>query len=249
MTLFALFRPLLIMVLAAWWVACLVDALRKHRPWGWIVALAVIPIASAPFYFLNYKLGGSDKGHIDAKVKLLKRLREVQTDLAVRDVPGVRRELAGLYAQLGRWREALDSLRPALDDDPEDLAAQYLAGTCWQELGQSEAAASHLEYVVGEDPKYARGEARVALGNVYKSAGRDSDAVEQFARAAAEYSIPEAVVRHARFLRESGDRDAARRELLRMLHSAGELDPEMKRKSRKWIRAAAEDLKSLEADG
>ncbi len=249
MTLFAVIRPILVMILAAWWVACIVDALRQHRSWLWVLGLVFVPIVSAPVYFLNFKLGGSNKGHIDAKMNLLKRLRDLQAELAVRDVPALRRDIAGVYYELGRWREALESLRPVLDDDPEDLAAQFQAGMCWVRLGQAEAAANHLEYVVDEEPKYARGEARVALGNVWKEMGRDEDAVEQFARAAQEYSIPEAVVRHARFLRERGERDAARRALLQMLKGAGDLDPDLKRKSRKWIRAAAEDLKSLESDG
>lgn len=246
MTLWDLARPLLLLACACAWVWCISDALRSHRPWKWVLAVVLFPPAAIPAYLLNFKFfGGNDEGRIDGQVRLMRRLRELQAEIAVRDVPALRIETAEILMRLERWQEALDALRPALDSDPEDLRAQYAAGIAWQNLGRPREAAVHLEYVVDQEPRHMRGQARLAYANALKDMGEDARAFEQYEIVARDYSLPEAVVRHARLLAERGKTDEARRALTAMLGNVGELDAETRRTSRKWIRAAAEDRKRL----
>jgi len=246
MTLWDILRPLILMACACAWVWCLVDALRNHRPWNWVLLVVLLPPVAIPAYLLNFKMfGGNDEGRVDGQVKLMRRLRELQAEVGVRDVPALRIEMAEILMRLERWQEAIDALRPALDSDPEDLRAQYAAGIAWQKLGRPLEAAMHLEYVVDQEPKHVRGEARLAYGNALKDLGEDARAFEQYEAAARDHSLPEAVVRHARILAERGKTDDARRVLTVMLSHVGDLDPETLRKSRKWIREAAEDRKRL----
>lgn len=246
MTLWDLFRPLILIACAGAWVWCIADALRNHRPWNWVLAVLVLPPVAIPAYLLNFKFfGGNDEGRVDGQVRLMRRLRELQEELRLRDVPALRIEMAEVLMRLERWQEALAALQPAIDHDPEDIRAQYLAGQCWLRLARAREAAVHLEYVVDQEPRHARGEARLALGNALEALGEAARAHEQFEAVARDFNLPEAVVRHARAMSGKGRHDEARRLLTVMLQHVGELDPETARRSRKWIRAGAEDLKKL----
>lgn len=239
-------QPLILMVILAVWVYCIVDALRNHRPWAWVIALVALPVLSAPFYLLNFKLFGSaEGGRLDVMLGDSRRLRELKEEARVRDVAGVHREIADIYFRRGNYDMALEALKRVLDLDPEDLRSQYQAGASMVATGRAAEAIPHLEYVVEEEPRYGYGEARLVLANAYMALRDQDRAFEEYSRLVESHNLPEAVVKHARLLRARGDEETARRELKEMLNSVTALPKDRLEAYRPWIRQAADDLRNM----
>lgn len=246
--LFYIAQPIVLMVLAGLWVACIVDALREHRPWAWVIVLVVVPV-SFPIYWLNFRVWG--RGHvglIDAHLADSRRLAQLAEELKLRDVAGVRRDIADIHFRHGRFREALEHLRPALEFAPEDLRPQYQAGVALLGIGRPELAESHLEFVVDEDPKYLRGQARLALARVQLALDKNDLAFATLAQLAEEFAVPEGAVRHARLFVQQGYPDQARQALEQLFErlghdGGGALSPD----DHKWLRTARRELDALVA--
>lgn len=242
-------QPIVLMVLAGLWVACIVDALREHRPWVWVLVLVFVPV-SFPLYYLNFRVWGrGDKGLIDAHLADSRRLHELTEELKERDVAGVRRDLADILFRRGNFRGALEHLRPALDFAPEDLRSQYQAGVALLGIGRPELARTHLEFVVEEDPKYQRGEARLALARTFLALNQSDLAFDQLAVLVEEFSLPEGAVRFARLLVQQGYRDRARQTLETLFDRLGGA-PErgLPPGELKWLRTARRELDEMKND-
>lgn len=112
--------------------------------------------------------------------------------LAVQGLPGdphPRRELAGLYVQLGRPAEALDTLKPLLDV-PADAGAWRVAGQAHALAGdfrQADAAFARARQLAPADPRIkvdmarvqiARGQAEAGLRELQAAAADERDGVE-----------------------------------------------------------------------
>jgi hypothetical protein len=242
----ALAHPLLLLALFSAWVWCLVDALKGHRPWGWVIFVAVFPVVSVPFYFLNYKVFGSGKsGLVDEEIRWARRLRELEEQARETDVVGVHREIADLHFQRGHHRRALESLKRVLDQDPEDLRSQFQAGASMISLGHLDAGITHLQYVVEEDPRYAAGEAKLWLANAYIAKGESAQAFSLLAELTRDHNLPQAAIRYARMLEEQGYTGEARARLQEMLEKSEDLTGEQKRKNQRWINEGRKMLDRL----
>ncbi len=240
-------QPLVTLALLAFWIYCLVDALREDRSWIWIALLAFIPVLSAFAYFLNFKaFGAPSRGLLDGWYGDSARLRELQKQARELDVPGVNREIADIYFRRGDYNEALATLKRVLDQDGEDLRSQYQAGVCMTVLGKPEAAIPHLEFVLDQDARYGFGDAHLAMANAFLAVGENERAFDLYTHVVENFNVPEAVVRYARMLMERGERDRAQLALRTMLGKVGSLLPEDLARHRPWIRKAAEDLRALE---
>ena len=244
----AVAHPILLLVLFSAWVWCLVDALRNHRPWGWVLFVAAVPVASVPFYVMNYRVFGTpDRGALDQELHWAKRLRELEEQARETDVAGVHREIADIHFQRGQHRRAVESLKRVLDMDPEDLRSQYQAGVSMASLGHLDPAIAHLEFVVEEDPRYGAGDARLSLANALIAKGQPEKAFHHLALAVRNHNLPEAAIRYARMLRDQGYRDEARACLEEMLEKSAELPQESFRANKRWIKEANTMIEELGA--
>ena len=243
--LFYLAEPLIGILLAGVYVYCIQDSLRRHRSWYWVLIVTFLPLISAPFYLLNFKLLGDDQGVVDKAVKSQTRLNQLKRDLEERDVPGVRREIAEIYFERGNYLEALKNLQPVLDADPEDIRAQFQAGVSLVRIGKAEQAIGHLDFVLEEDPKYRYGEARTALGDALWATEKKEDAAKEYRQTLERFNNPEAAVKYAHFLRDQGKNDEARHLLTATLQRVKDVPKEFLPGQKPWIKKAAELLREM----
>jgi tetratricopeptide (TPR) repeat protein len=237
--LLALSHPIILLVLFSAWIWCVVDALRSHRPWGWVIFVGFVPILSVPFYILNFRvLSSGGTGALEEELRWTRRLRELEERAAETDVPAVHREIADLYFQRGQYRRALESLKKVLDVDPEDLKAQYQAGVSMASLGRWREAIAHLDYLVDTSPRYAGGEAELALANAYLESGDSDRAFHHLATVVKNHHLPEAAVRYARMLQAQGYGDRATECLTEMLERADDVPKDRLGAEKKWITEA-----------
>lgn len=243
-------QPLFLMLLAGLWVACIVDALREHRPWLWVLLLVFVPPVF-PIYWLNFRVWGRGSvGLIDGHLADSRRLAELMAELKERDVAGVRREIADIHFRHGRFREAIEHLKPVLEFTPEDLRSQYQAGVAMMGIGRPELAESHLEFVVEQDARFLRGEARLALARALQAQGKNERAFDQFAHLLDDYAVPEAAVRLARMMVVQGYADRARVTLESLFERVGaDAGAALSPDDHKWLRTARRELDALAARG
>ncbi|MDK2970378.1 MAG: hypothetical protein PWP23_133 [Candidatus Sumerlaeota bacterium] len=243
-------QPLVLIALFGAWVYCLVDALRQHRAWPWIIVLLFVPVLPVPFYLLNFKLfGAQEGGRLDSTLRTRNGLRALQEKVAENGTAGAHLRLAGAYLRAEDPMKALQSLGQVLEMDAENLQAQYLAGLALLTLGNAERALTHLEFVVSKDPGYQWGEARLAYADALALTGDPEQCLRELESIAGQYLLPEAIVRHARHLIDCGDHDRAREALRDMLSRVKEMNPEDVKRHKMWIRRGAEDLNQLDSGG
>ncbi|MEM1355585.1 MAG: tetratricopeptide repeat protein [Planctomycetota bacterium] len=117
------------------------------------------------------------EGDLDFR-NLLPEVRRFVTDYP--DRTDGQRLLGQLYAQLGRWDDALAHFDRALEIDPDDAALHELAGTCAGKLGRWDEAESHLKSAMA---MRTNRDLHLMLGNVYFQTERYDLAEQQYATA------------------------------------------------------------------
>lgn len=244
-----LLKPLVLLVVAGVWVYCLADALRHQRSWWWVGVLVVVPVLPLPIYLMNFKLhADAKKGLIDERLEDASELKRLLRELEERDLPAIRSELANYYFERGQLGEALPHLAVLLDATPEDLRAQFQAGAALLAAEEPAAARRHLEFVLEENPDFARGQARLVYANALLAEGEKLAALREYARVSEQHGLPEAAVRQARLMAERGEAQAAAVLLRDVLGRAGSLPREGLGRHRPWLKQAAEDLRRLEGN-
>lgn len=240
-----LFYPLIVLLLSSFWLWMLVDALKKHRPWAWVIVLAFVPILSAPIYYVNfYFLGTEREGILDSNIKFAGRIRAYKAKLEQDGLVGDKRNLADAYFESQNYREALNLLKDVLQHDGEDLRSQFQAGVSLLAIGQAKEALPHLDYVLDQEPRFYQGDARLIYANALFESGEVERARQEYERTASHFNIPEAVVRTARFLIEEGKFEEAYKMLLLMLQTV-QLTERQQRTQKVWIKKAAEEIQKL----
>lgn len=237
---------LVAMVIAGVWVASLIDALRSHRPWPWVIFLAFVPVISTPIYLFNYYvLGKNREGFIDKTLSNSARINALKAEVEANDLIGDIRELAFAYYDAQSYRESLKYLQRALDFDGEDTRAQYIAAQCFLALKMPTQSLPHFEYVLEVEPRYLQGAARLGYAKALYLSGETERYQLEIARAASHFNLPEASVMYARNLISEGKREEAYQVLIESLKTVGELSAEQKLDHKIWIKTAAEDLAKL----
>jgi len=97
--------------------------------------------------------------------------------------PGIRHELAIVYSQLGRGREAVTELEAAVRLAPGEAEFHYKLALALNEVGESARVLSELELAVKHDPRHAR--AWYNLGLVRSGRGDATGAVDALLQAEA----------------------------------------------------------------
>jgi tetratricopeptide (TPR) repeat protein len=97
-------------------------------------------------------------------------------------IPGWQRGLARLYAQLGRWGEAVAAYEAALAAAGLDAAFDadtlyYEMANAYHQNGQIEPAIAAIETAISRQPS---GDAYLLAGRIYESAGRVANALAAY---------------------------------------------------------------------
>lgn len=228
------------------WIFCVIDTLRCQREYVWILLLIFTGPVGVILYLLNfYVLEWAGWRRLDVIWKDRGRMRQLERELLVTEIPGYRMELAQIYFRQRRYLDCIRSLKPALDNDPENPRAQFIAGSALVELGRAVEAIPHLEYVVEEDGWYDFGEGPMMLAVAYELAGRKDDALAMYGKVLQKYRRADAVVRRATLLVEQGDTEAARHTLEQLLRESSAAPHFSRRAERIWIARAKALLRKI----
>jgi tetratricopeptide (TPR) repeat protein len=247
-TLLYLGYPVLLLALAGAWIAALVDALRRHRPWIWVVTVLLLGPLGALFYLLNFRIAGNGRrGWVEHRFGGRAQLRRLAREAADKDLPVLWRDLGDHHLRFDEFPQAVTALKRALELAPEDLRSQFLAGVALLHAGKPELALAHLEYVEDHDPRYAWGDLLVKKARAQAAAGNEDAAFDTLARLDREFNRPEGVVCFARMLVRRGQHDKAREALRRVLDHAGEVDPVLRAEHEQWLREARRELRRLDS--
>ncbi len=239
-------NALIYLVGALLWLFCVIDTLRRQREYVWILLLLLAPPLGIILYLLNfYAIEGAGWRRLDVMFHEWRRMRQLQRQLPVNNIFAHRVELAMIYISQGRFLDCLKVLKPAIDQDPEDLRSQFLAGKALVKLNRAPEATPHLEYVVQAEPFFDFGEALVLLGSAYEATGQPDQAVAMYEKLFQKFRYAEAVVRRALILEGRGDRETARRDLEQLLRESEAAPGFSRRNERLWLRQARAVLRKL----
>lgn len=98
--------------------------------------------------------------------------------------PQLYRERGLDAAAVGRWPEAVENYRRAVEADPNYAAMRVNLGTALDRVGDARGALAQYEAALRLDPQLA--EARYGLGDLFERSGRDKEAIEHYGAAATE---------------------------------------------------------------
>jgi tetratricopeptide (TPR) repeat protein len=127
--------------------------------------------------------GRAEAHYLDGKIKLeLGRYRDAEMSFRRSlDFDRARAEtwleLAALYAQQGRWRSAVETLREFTARFPDVPSGHVNLGVALLEGGRRDEALASLKRAIERDPRH--GEAHLWLGRVHLAAGDRAAALEQ----------------------------------------------------------------------
>jgi len=212
--------PLTFLLLLSLWMWALIDALRRERDYLWLILVVFIPPLGVALYLVNFLILGDEERGLTAfrrRIDRERRIFELKQQIREEDFPARREELARLLFESGQWRDCLTHLEKALDIDPENLRAQYMAGRCLAELDEYDKALAHLDYVFHEEPAYDHYRAGILYARVLEAAARRQEALKVFERLRERTTTPEIRVRHALVLTRENQNDKAREELESLL--------------------------------
>jgi hypothetical protein len=228
------------------WLFCVIDTLRRQQSYLWILLLIFLPPLGTILYLVNfYILEWAGWRRMDTLWKEYSRRKELEREIQVNDIPGHRMELAQIYLNEDRYEDCLRTLKPALDEDPENLRSQFIAGKALVELGRPREAIAHLEYVIEQEPQYDFGEALLVLAVAYEHTGAPDRALEVYRKVLEKSRLTEAIVRYAYLLADTGHPDQARQEVEMLLRESAAQPGFGKRADRIWLLRARHLLHRL----
>src|SRR5215510_12512591 len=100
----------------------LIDAVRQ-REWMWVIIILVFPGIGPLWYFfyVHRVSGGAMRGFELPGAHSRKRIKELQAQIHHLDKPHHHSQLADIYFQKGKLKEAEGCYRAAFERDPQDL--------------------------------------------------------------------------------------------------------------------------------
>ena len=143
--------------------------------------------------------------------------------------------LGKAYLEQGRYREAIEVSRRALDIDPALARAHYNIGTAHLNLDEQELAVAHYLRALEIQPDLVQ--ARNNLGNAYQEQGRYADAVGAYHKALDMQIAPSFYHNLANAFLQQGRSDSARFYFRRALR----LDPDVRESYKGLAKACLEE--------
>jgi hypothetical protein len=217
----------------------LIDAVRQ-REWMWVVVILVFPLFGPLWYFFYvYRGSGSAmRGFELPGAHSRKRIKELQAQIHHLDKAHHHSQLADIYFQQGKLKEAEASYRAALERDPQDEDTRAHLGQCLLRLNRFQEALPLLEEVCRANPKHDYGHTLMALAETLKAMGQTERATAVFEQVTENHSYARARVQLAELYLNSGRMEAARQQIDEVLADARHAPGFQRRRERRWVRRA-----------
>ncbi|HYJ09333.1 MAG TPA: tetratricopeptide repeat protein [Polyangiaceae bacterium] len=229
------------LIILAFNIWMLVDAIRRGADYYWLMIIAFIPGGSLIYFFL-VRMRDPDVRRVSSRLKEI-ATRPVRVEvLQARfdDSPSAANEIAlaqGL-GEDGRWKEATEHFENVLKGRPKDPEALFGYGICLLESERPREAVAPFSRLVDDHSGYRDYAAYPELGTAYQKLGLPEEAVELF-RSLYRQSPR---LRHAVWLAEAllsvGETSEAKELLDTALRQSDDGPAHAKRADRPWRRQA-----------
>jgi hypothetical protein len=175
-----------------------------------------------------------------------RRMREVEANLHQNPSAGNYEELGLLHLDKGDWQAARVCFDRALDQRTDSLDPFYRRGLAEVELGDFAAARADLERVVTADAGYDFQRAAGLLAYADWKTGDLDRAQRLFEQVLRTSTLTETQLHYAEFLTETGQREEARRQALRIRDKRAGMPGFQRRRERKLFRRNSALLRKLQ---
>lgn len=164
------------------------------------------------------------------------RIAELETQILDNPSAGNLEELAELYFEQEKFKEARDMVDRAIAARNDSLHSFYLRARSSLALGDHATAIPDLEYVFAKDPKFDHYRAAGLLGDAYARTGDLERATVPFATAVEFSTTPETLYNYANYLKLTGRTAEAREWTAKLEAKKRTLPRYMQRTERPWFR-------------
>jgi len=217
----------------------LIDAVRQ-REWMWVVVILVFPGFGSLWYFFHiYRgSGGAMRGFELPGAHSRQRIKELQAQIHHLDKPHHHSQLADIYFQQGKLKEAEASYRAAMERDAQDEDTRAHLGQCLLRQNRFDEALPLLEEVCRDNPKHDYSHTMMALAETLRALGQNDRATAVFQYVTENHSYARARVQLAELYLNAGRTDDARRQVEEVLADARHAPAFQRRRERRWVSKA-----------
>lgn len=225
-------------------IICVIHVIKTGRNQIWIWVLVLLSVAGIAAYLiaelLPDLLGGRSARRLAAgttrRLDPGRGARRRAADLDMVETAENKRLLAEEYLELGRFDDAADLYRSALQgphaDDPTLLLG--LADAEYRR-GNHQAALDALDRLREADAGFQSAEGHLIYAGSLEGLGRDSEALFEYAAVTAYFPGEEARCRYALLLRKTGQSGLAQQLFQEILKRAERGTGRYRREQRRWI--------------
>jgi hypothetical protein len=222
--------------------------IRRRPDTYWLFIMVFLGPLGVIIYLLVEAL--PDLGLLGQSFKVFPRRRRIhELEAAIHDNPsaGNLEELADLYMDDARFREARECFNRAISSRTDSLDPFYRRGVCSIQLGDFAAAVTDLEMVVSKEPDYDFNRAGGLLAQAYANTGQPDKADHLFREVTKISTLSETYYNYALLLSAQGRNTEARIWAQRILDKKPSMPGYLKRRERPWFRKASALLARLPA--
>jgi len=211
-----------------------------RQDWTWVVLIFFLNVPAAIWYFFtNYRNGGSGfTGFELPGAQNRRRIRELQSQIHHLDKAHHHLQLGDIYFSQGKFTEAEECYRKALERDSADLDIRSHLGQCLLRQGRAEEALPFLHGVCSENRQHEYGYTLMALAETFAALGRREDSIKVWKSVLERYRYDRARVQLAELCFETGDTAEAERLAADVLADWNHTTPFDKARNRVWQRRA-----------
>jgi hypothetical protein len=212
----------------------------SQREWMWVVILIVFPGIGPLWYFFYIYRGsaGAMRGFELPGAQRRERIKELQAQIHHLDKPHHHLQLADIYFQQGKLKDAEASYRAAIERDPDDEDIRAHLGQCLLRQNRFEEARTFLEDVSICNPKHDYGHTLMAYAETLRALGQRDRAIAVFEQVTENHSYARARVQLAELYLEAGRAADARRQIDEVLADSRHAPAFQRRRERTWVRKA-----------
>ncbi len=212
----------------------------SQREWMWVVILIVFPgIGPLWYFFYIYRgSGGAMRGFELPGAQRRERIKELQAQIHHLDKPHHHLQLADIYFQQGKLKDAEVSYRAAIERDPDDEDIRAHLGQCLLRQNRFEGARTFLEDVSICNPKHDYGHTLMAYAETLRALGQRDRAIAVFEQVTENHSYARARVQLAELYLEAGRAADARQQIDEVLADSRHAPAFQRRRERTWVRKA-----------